>query len=487
MIRLRVLPLAAAVLAVLAAAPVAAAGTPPPGRAGAAESTTTTTPIKHLVFLMQENHTFDNYFGTRPGVDGIPTGTCVPVSPGGTEPCVRPFHLDSTRTIDIDHSAGAFDQEFRAGAMDGFVAVSRASGAGDTAMGHYDRTDLPYYWSLADQYALFDHFFSSSASGSVRNHLFAVTGQGGPAAKNLESIPPQGWGDLPTIFDELQARGISWKYYIRNYDPTNNVRGVQKGTAGGVTQRVFAPVTEFARFVDDPALRSHIVDLSQYYTDLADRTLPAVAYIAPSGNSEHPPGDVGSGESFARTLITELQRSYAWSDSAFLLSYDDWGGWYDHVMPPVVDQWGYGPRVPALLVSPYARRGYVDSGTYDFTSILKFIERNWKVPALASRDGGAATFLTAFDFGSQPRPADLGLSRPTGSTPPSVTRAVHRSYELPLAVFALFVVAVAVTPVVRSSRRRSATATRRSTSDVDVGGPGESLLPAPSPRKGLSP
>ena len=212
--------------------------------------------------------------------------------------------------------------------------------------------------------------------------------------------------NVPTIFDSLQKAGVSWKFYVQNYDPNITYRDL--GTIGNrASQVIWVPLLNFDRFLDDPELSSHIVDLNQYYVDLRQGTLPAVAYIAPSGASEHPPGSLISGQRFVKSLIQELMRSSAWSSSAFLLSYDDWGGWYDHVAPPQVDQYGYGLRVPALLISPYAKQGYIDSTTLDFTSILKFIEENWGLEPLAERDAKANNFLSAFDFKQPAAPASI--------------------------------------------------------------------------------
>src|SRR5262249_21710775 len=141
--------------------------------------------------------------------------------------------------------------------------------------------------------------------------------------------------------------------------------------------------------------------------DLKNGTLPAVSYIVPSGSSEHPPGSIRAGERFVRTLINELMRSTAWDDSAFMWTYDDWGGWFDHVPPPKVDKFGLGFRAPALLVSSRARRGHVDHTQLDFTSILKFIEVNWGVKPLTRRDALANNFLGAFDFSKPPRTAQF--------------------------------------------------------------------------------
>ena len=411
----------------------------------------TVTPIEHFVFLMQENHTFDNYFGTRPGVDGIPAGTCMPVVRGQPEPCVAPFHIGNRGSMDLDHTAQAFATQYNGGKMDGFVeGVSTQGKDGSLAMAYYDDRDLPYYWNIADEYVLFDRFFSSSNSGSVRNHMFRVTG--GPGATGrTESIPPGGWGDIPTIFDRLEAAGISWKFYVENYDPaiTFRTRASAQDIDRGA-QVIWVPLLAYARYIDNPRLFGKIVDLDQYYEDAASGTLPAVSYIAPAGDSEHPPGNIRAGQTLVRSLLTQLMRSQLWDTSAFLWSYDDWGGWYDHVAPPQIDPYGYGFRVPALLVSAYARRGHVDSTTLDFTSALKFIEHNWTLPPLAERDRNANTFLGAFDFTAPPRqPVLLGTERnpPTRVQPDA--RAVYGSY----AVTTIGVSLLVVTAVFVSRRR----------------------------------
>jgi phospholipase C len=283
--------------------------------------------------------------------------------------------------------------------MDGFVyALNQRNQNGTLAMGYYDDRDLPYYWNLADQYVLFDQFFSSDQGGSFANHMFWVSGQEGGSRVSEEGYP-----DVMTIFDRLEERGISWKFYVQNYDPNINYRTVEQVAGNRASQVIWVPVLNIPRFLDDPELSSHIVDLSEYYKDLENGTLPAVAYIAPSGASEHPPGSIRSGQKFIKSLIQALMRSEAWESSAFLVTYDDWGGWYDHVLPPQVDEHGYGMRVPAFMVSAYARRGHIDSTVLDFTSIMKFIEENWDIEPLAERDANANNFLSAFDFTQAPR------------------------------------------------------------------------------------
>jgi phospholipase C len=376
-----------------------------------AEDTKTQTPIKHLVVLMQENHTFDNYFGTYPGADGIPAGTKMMVNPHDPNAgYVQPWYVGNSALTDLSHSSETYGEQFDNGKMDGFIsALNKRNQDGRIAMGYYDDRDIPYYWNLADHYVLFDRFFSSAKDGSFSNHMYWVAGiatdteRGQQLSAKLDNVP--------TIFDRLEEAGISWKFYVQNYDPAITYRNL--GTVGNrASQVVWVPLLNFDRFLDDPKLSSHIVDLDQYYVDVRNGTLPSVAYVIPSGASEHPPQHPSSGQRFVKTLIQELMRSSAWDSSAFILLYDDWGGWYDHVVPPQVDQYGYGFRVPGLLVSPYARKGHIDHTQLDFTSILKFIEENWNVAPLAERDAKANNFLSAFDFTQPPRRAEfLTLSR----------------------------------------------------------------------------
>lgn len=374
------------------------------------QDTKPNTPIEHFIVLMQENHTFDNYFGTYPGAEGIPAGTCIPVDPFDTSntDCVEPFHIGDRPIEDLDHSDSTFNLQYNEGHMNGFVyALNQRNQNGSMAMGYYDDRDLPYYWNLVDEYVLFDMFFSSDHGGSFANHMFWVSGQQGGSRVTSEGYP-----DIVTIFDRLEERGISWKFYVQNYDPNINYRTVEQVSGNRASQVIWVPVLNIARFLDDPEISSHIVDLNEYYTDLENGTLPAVAYIAPAGASEHPPGSIRSGQKFVKSLVQALMRSSAWDSSAFMVTYDDWGGWYDHVLPPQVDEHGYGMRVPAFMVSPYAKRGHIDSTILDFTSILKFIEDNWNIEPLAERDANANSFITAFDFAQPPRePAFLPFER----------------------------------------------------------------------------
>ncbi|MDH4148639.1 MAG: alkaline phosphatase family protein [Acidimicrobiia bacterium] len=380
------------------------------------------TPIEHVVTLMQENHSFDNYFGTYPGADGIPEGTCMPIDPQAPgSRCLRPAYLGNQPIVDLGHTAEIFDRQYLDGSMQGFVSAFRSERveAGQQAMGYYDDRDLPFYWNVADEYVLFDRFFTSAAGGSVWNHFYWVAGQPGNPEGDL--MRPEGFEHVVTIFDRLEEAGVSWKFYVENYDPEVTFRSPPDDER--IAQVVWAPILAIPRFVDDPELAAHIVPIDEFFDDLQHGELPAVSYMVPSGASEHPPGSIQAGERFVRSIVNAVMLSSAWDSTALIWTYDDWGGWYDHVAPPQVDEFGYGFRTPALLVSAYAKRGHIDSTTLDFTSILKFIEENWALEPLAERDRAAAGLDSAFDFTKPPRPpVILGRERhPTVAKPPDKT------------------------------------------------------------------
>ncbi len=418
------------------------------------------TPVQHLVVLLQENHSFDNYFGTYPGADGLPAGTKMPVDPKNPGAgYVTPWHIGNSTITDLSHSAATYHDQYDNGKMDAFVsALNSRNQDGKLAMGYYDASDIPYYWNLAGNFVLFDHFFSSAKDGSFANHMYWVAGIP-PVTQKGQKLSDM-LANMPTIFDRLQAAGVSWKFYVQNYDPTLTYRNL--GTSGNrASQVIWVPLLNFDRFIDDPSLSSHIVDLSQYFVDLQNGTLPSVAYVIPSGASEHPPSSLKTGQTFVKTLIQELMRSSVWDSSAFLLAYDDWGGWYDHVLPPQVDQYGYGPRVPAILVSPYAKKGYIDSTVLDFTSTLKFIEQNWGVASLAQRDANANNFLSAFDFSQAPRSPVFISSTTSDSSLPrkDPSKVIYLAYGLAL-IASIFTISIAVILTRLAKRRLSPEASR---------------------------
>lgn len=402
---MRRLALGTAVLAALVlAVPAGPAGADLPAatrRLAADPSTTTTTPVKHFVTVMQEMRSFDSYFGTYPGADGIPDDVCMPAPPASGDPCVEPFAIGNQRSRRLQDDRATFAAQYANGAMNGFVTAQSTRGVTNPLpMAHYDGNQLPYYWSLARNYVLFDRYFSSAGAGSAANHLFWVAATSGGSTS-----VPTGSVDLTTIFDRLQDKGVSWKFYVQDYDPS--VTG--RTAAAGSTQVERVPLLGMSRFLDDPELARHIVPIDEYYDDLGRDELPAVAYIVPSGSSETPPASVTNGQAFVRNLVAGLKRSRAWSSSALMLSYADWGGWYDHVAPPQIDDVGLGFRVPALLVSPFARRGAIDHTQLEHSSIPAFIEANWGLAPLATRDRAATGLAGALDFTQRPRIPQLGL------------------------------------------------------------------------------
>ncbi|MFI6360194.1 alkaline phosphatase family protein [Streptomyces sp. NPDC050743] len=406
---------------------VLAAGAP----AGAAGTHQSRTPIRHFVYLMQGDRTFDQYFGTYPGADGIPADACQARDLAHPhQGCVKPYALHGKAAPAAALSAGktVIERQYDEGKMDGFVAAYERQGRdGAAAMGHYDRRDLPFYWNAADRYQLFDHFFASARHGTRLNRSYWVAGGA------LDS-------GRPTIFDRLQAAGVSWKFYVEDYDPKQTFR--QRSKTNPATQTVRVPLLNSPRFVDDLKLRGHIVNLDQYYVDLEHGTLPAVAYVASSGAGERSARSIPAGQRLVRNLATQLMLSGYWKSSALLWSYDGSGGWYDHVAPPP----GYGFRVPALLVSAYVPRGRVDHTVFDATSALRFVEENWGLKSLGGRDAKATSLARAFDFGGQPRPADIipGATATPIALRPVRSAMVYGVYGGAAGIAALLVLTAAV-------------------------------------------
>jgi phospholipase C len=423
--------------------------------ADAALQLETTTPIKHFVTVMQSNHSFDSLFGVYPGANGIPEGVCMKADPTdlGNEECVEPFAM-SNNGADFDHSHSTFVDQYRDGKNDGFLYAFRQRGEdGTLAMGHYTEADIPFSYQVAEEYVLFDQFFTSASAGSVPNRMYWVAGAPGIDNFAETAIPEDGWQDLPTIFDSLEASGISWKFYIENYRPELNFRN--RGEGGTYAQVNWAPVLTFDRFIDNPEFSDNIVNLDQYFTDLQENELPAVSYVVTVGSSGHPPSSLLASERMLQRMTNALMMSPAWDTSVIQWAYDDWGGWYDHVPPPVADEFGYGFRTAAQLVSPYARRGYIDSEIHDFTSVLKFIQDNWSLEPLSTRDRDAISIATALDFDQEPRPPRLlsmGLERKALVIPKR--SVIHLTYSIAIASAGIVIAGAFVTERVRRERRR---------------------------------
>jgi acid phosphatase len=208
-----------------------------------------------------------------------------------------------------------------------------------------------------------------------------------------ERMPPQ---LAPTIGDRLSDAGVSWAWYAGGWDDA------VAGKPAPTFQFHHQPFSYFSRYGEGMPGRQHLQDETRFLSSITDEALPAVSFIKPLGLFDEHAGysAVESAESHAVELIEAVKASPYWERSAIVVTYDDFGGWYDHVAPPPIDRWGPGGRVPAIIVSPWARKGYVDSTPYDHTSILKFIEWRWSLAPLATRDASAWSLLPAFDFGA---------------------------------------------------------------------------------------
>jgi len=326
--------------------------------------------------------------------------------------------------------------QINGGRMDGFVAWSENGGL---AMSYYDATDLPV-GRLAQQYVLADHFFHSAFGGSLFNHFWLVCActpiwSNAPANLVLQldaegvvikdgSVTPDGYvvhtvypsnrpypasikdpAQLmplltnPTIGDRLSEKEISWAWYSGGWNDA------VAGHPDPLFQFHHQPFNYFAPYAEGAAVRAeHLKDIEDLLAALRTGNPPAVAFVKPIGADNEHPGyaDLLRGQQYVATLVKAVQDSAVWKDSVIIITYDEGGGRWDHVPPPQGDRWGPGVRVPAIIISPYAKRRFVDHTTYETTSILKFIESRWRLAPLGSRDAAANDLLNAFDFSQTP-------------------------------------------------------------------------------------
>jgi phospholipase C len=371
--------------------------------------------IQHVVIIMQENRSFDSYFGTYPGADGIPMQNGVPTvcSPDpGSQQCIKPYHDPNDINYGGGHGVGAAIADINGGKMDGFVASQKAAikqqctdpqdpncvqvkaSAQPDVMGWHDSREIPNYWTYAQNFVLQDRMFVPNASWSLPSHLFMVSewsascSSKDPAScvSNIDKpdsiifgLPPYktpnyAWTDLTYL---LYKNKVSWAYYVANGTQPDCVDDAmfcapQKQNAR--TPQIWNPLPYFITVHQDNQL-GNIQQLDNFYAAAKNGTLPNVVWITPNNhNSEHPPSSIAQGQAYVTGLINAIMQGPDWSSTAIFLAWDDWGGFYDHVVPPTVDQNGYGLRVPALVISPYARPGYIDHQTLSFDAYVKFIE-----------------------------------------------------------------------------------------------------------------
>ncbi len=364
-------------------------------------------PVRHLVITCQENRSFDHYFGYARQVQaarlGPPRRFSQPDADGNRH---YPFEFTSLRTDDPPHWWDAVHQQWNNGRMDGFYRSTQAFfGDGNISMGYYTAKELPFYYSLldADSTALCGNYFCSVLGPTWPNRFYLMSGtSGGITTNGIWGYGVFDSGKWPIILDLLDAAHVSWKVYYIGSD------GVEVGDTDNVA--VF-----WSRYAHDPRTLGTI---DEYYEDCRRGTLPNVSWIIPSFSmqlDEHPPADVSVGMGYQQQVITALRHSPVWNKSALFLTYDEHGGFFDHVPPPQLDAFGLGIRVPLWVVSPHVRRGVVTSSrAADHVSTLKFIERNWGLPTLASRNH---TFDTStptggdYDTGGAPAPPRDGNPR----------------------------------------------------------------------------
>jgi len=434
--------------------------TAPPGSTTPAASSPSAAPatvtgihaIRHVIVIMQENRSFDAYFGMYPGANGIPLANglpsvCVPDPASGG--CARPFHTNADRTAGGPHGRANATADIDGGRMDGFVSQAErarngcanlldpaCTGAGmPDVMGYLDNREIPNYWTYARDFVLQDAMFEPNASWSLPAHLFTVSGwsatcsdpgnpmtctsdidqPGLPRPANRE---PYAWTDLTYL---LHRQGITWAYYLSNGtepDCADDAMLCTLGQQGATVPGIWNPLAGFRDVRQDGQL-GNIQTVDHFYRAARAGTLPAVSWVIPNGKvSEHPPALVSAGQSYVTSLINAVMEGPDWASTAIFLTWDDWGGFYDQAVPPGVDQNGYGLRVPSLVISSFARQGYVDHQTLSFDAYLKFIEDDFlggqrldpatdgrpdSRPTVRERAPQLGDLAADFDFSQPPR------------------------------------------------------------------------------------
>jgi phospholipase C len=365
--------------------------------------------IKHIVIIMQENRSYDEYFGAFPRGDGIPglaghRGKLPCVPDPEIHRCVHPFHdrHDLNRGGPHDTANGLADIDH--GKMDGFIR-QQEKGLGsrpnrnprDAVMGYHTGKEIPNYWTYARNYVLQDHMFQPNLSWSLPAHLALVSlwsafcpNHSPTSCRNALTRPARAphWGRHPTNKPPIYAwtdltyllhkHHISWRYYIfKGIEPaceSNLKASCAPVTHGPISSPSWNPLRYFDTVKNDHEL-GYIKSVNSLFAAAHNGTLPAVSWVVPSlKNSDHPPALVSDAQTYVTGLIDTIMQSKQWDSTAIFLAWDDWSGFYDHVRPPHVDENGYGLRVPALMISPYAKKGFVDNQTLSFDAYAKFIE-----------------------------------------------------------------------------------------------------------------
>jgi phospholipase C len=445
-----------------------------------------TSKIQHLVFIIQENHSFDNYFGTYPGANGFPAGIAVPLDLGNPGVgYVSPFHLNVTEPIlivgdelppgisdpsqlnqtisvdpddiasgtvspfpfnnesiagDLSHAWSVAHIDYDDGKMDGFVT----GGKSIKTMGYYDRNDIPYYWDYADHFVLDDNFFSSEMGPSFPNHLYIASGANGPTNLTYRWVlkggiidnpgPTFNWNEMhltwSTLAEELSGANIPWTWY--------------DGDAKPLAPTIWNVLPLFTYFQAHPhQLEEHVKNTQNFVSDTQNGRLPAVSWIIPGtwhppswpepcrrqSPSEHPPARSDCGMDYVSYLVNQVMESQYWQSTAIIITWDDYGGFYDHVKPPYIDAYGEGFRVPTLVISPWAKPGFIDHTQYEFSSLLRLAEDNFQLATLGHRDSQVNDMMNSFDFNQAPLPTFVEGANFVGPATPSTATTLTASAQ----------------------------------------------------------
>ncbi len=371
--------------------------------------------ITHIVFIIKENRSFDQYFGLFPGADGVAqgrtsTGEIVPLRPAPDQISPDPAHAAEAAALAYDH-----------GRMDRFDLLPGAVVLGvDNAYTEMRPQDIPAYWAYARHFTLDDHFFSTNMGPSLPNHLVFVAGQSGgitnnPVFVNSPLYNDTSWGcdappgttattvsptgqlgqafpclDLTTLADRLNAKGIAWRYYA----PLQHQAGY-----------IWSTFDAIRHIRDGPQWQTNIVPWGLFPLQVAHGHLAPVTWlVTDTAHSEHPPASTCLGEDTTVQEVNAIMRSRFWWNTAIVVTWDDFGGFYDHVAPPQVNHLGLGPRVPTIIISPYARRGSVDHTPYDFTALLRLVEERFGLAPLTPRDAHGPDLTASFAVNAPPSP-----------------------------------------------------------------------------------
>ena len=433
--------------------------------------------IKHVIIIMQENRSFDSYFGTFPGADGIPMHdgvptVCVPIPKGK---CTRPYHDKADVNGGGPHGVVNAIGDVDGGKMNGFIRERDAArkscinpddpacagrGAADV-MGYHTAAEIPNYWAYAKNFVLDDHMFEAVKSWSLPDHLYMVSAWSArcrnrsPMSCVNDIVGPYGVAQFGRAVDQelrtgttsidlawtditwlLYAHHVSWAYYVQagtqpdcDNDSAETCAPVRQSAQ---TPGIWNPLPLFGDVQHDHQLKN-IQPLASYLRAAKAGQLPAVSWIVPSGSdSDHPPASVHRGQAYVTALVNAAMRSPDWNSTAIFLSWDDWGGFYDNVLPPTVDLNGYGLRVPAMVISPYARKGFIDHQILSSDAYLKFIEDDFlggarlnpvtdgrpdPRPDVREDEPILGNLVEDFNFSQAPRPPVLLPTNPPTDSP----------------------------------------------------------------------